>query len=785
MCANGVTSFFRYCAAIGALAAIAFLLVSCQSMSLRRHTAAVSLIPAPVLVESTPGFFTLREGAVLNLRSGNAEAIGVARYFTDLLARTRGLHLDLKPFGNADSASGIVFVLDPRLLIRGDNGDEGYELNVSSRRITLAARTPHGLFNGSVTLWQMLSQDTAHKVNLDVPCVHIEDYPRFAWRGLMLDSARHFQSPEYIKRLLDEMALHKLDVFHWHLTDDQGWRIEIKKYPELTRIGAWRIPASVAGTPTPLRYGGFYTQEQIRDIVRYAAQRYITIVPEIEMPGHAQAAIAAYPELGVTGKRPPVSPDWGVHTYLYNVDDSTFTFLESVLTEVMDLFPGPYIHVGGDEAAKDQWQASPHVQQRMRELGIKDEDALQSWFIARIEKFLDAHGRRLIGWDEILQGGLPRRATVMSWQGTQGGIEAAHQGHDVVMAPSPLMYFDHVQSTRHDEPPGRPDVVSLADVYAYEPVPSTLDPAASRHILGAQANLWTEYMGSPQRVEHAAFPRVAALAEVLWSPQKSRNWQDFLTRLPAQFDRYRELGVDFADSAFATDIEAEHVAGDNQASVSLSDQVHYGVVHYSLDDSDPTRQSPIYRSPLPLALPAHVGANVFIQGHAMAAARTRVVDDLSLLRKNSDELQACKPGQGLPLRLPGPAIDGGRTVYHVDIFDPCWVYPRADLDAVGRIAVAAAELPYNYQLWHDADKVLIRKPENAGGELEVRLDTCDGANIATIALAGAAKADGTAMLETALPRQHGMHDLCFYFTRPSLDPMWAIDTVQLLPVTSH
>src|SRR6185312_8925842 len=324
------------------------------------------------------------------------------------------------------------------------------ELSASPRGVRLVARTPHGLFNGSMTLWQLLATDPEKP--LRVPRVAIADHPRFAWRGLMLDSARHLQSLDEIKRLLDQMAEHKLDVLHWHLTDDQGWRIEIRKYPKLTEVGAWRTPATVHGTPP--RYGGFYTQAQIRAIVAYAAERFITVVPEIEMPGHAQAAIAAYPEFGVTGAAPPVSPDWGVHTYLYNVDEKTFGFLEDVLGEVMDLFPSPYIHVGGDEAAKDQWQSSPTVQQRMRELGVKDEAALQGYFTARIEKFLAAHGRKLIGWDEILEGGVPPRATVMSWRGNAGGIAAAQGGHDVVMSPSPPMYFDHVQSTRDDEPPG-------------------------------------------------------------------------------------------------------------------------------------------------------------------------------------------------------------------------------------------------------------------------------------------------------------------------------------------
>jgi hexosaminidase len=665
------------------------------------------LIPKPVSVERSPGYFALRRGAPLILRSDHAQALGVARYFVELTQRTSDLHLDLRPLDAKDTDDAIVFVLDPNFLVSGDAGAEGYELSVSPRRILLEARTPRGLFYGAVTLWQMLGA-SGNQLPLHVPAIVVTDHPRFAWRGVMLDSARQYQSPEFIKHFIDTLALHKINVLHWHLTDDQGWRIEIKKYPKLTEVGAWRIPASVHSPPPP-RYGGFYTQDQIRDIVKYAAERYISIVPEIEMPGHAQAAIAAYPELGVTGAQVPVSHDWGVHTYLYNVDESTFTFLENVLTEVMDLFPGTYIHVGGDEAAKDQWQTSAHVHQRMRELGVADETVLQSYFITRIERFLSAHGRKLIGWDEILQGGLPPQATVMSWRGIEGGIDAARLGHDVVMSPSPPMYFDHVQSQRHDEPPGRPDVVSLADVYAYEPLPPELDKSQTQHVIGAQANLWSEYMDTPQRVEHAAFPRVAALAEVLWSPQAQRSWPDFQTRLPAQLDRYRALGIVFDDSAAATDTVAKNL-------------------------------------------------------------------------RNSDELLPCKPGQGLQLRLPGPGAHGNDGVYRVDIFDPCWVYPKVDLDAMRWLAVVAAKLPYNFQLWKDAAKIVLHKPATPAGELQVRMDRCDGEILTTIALAGVASSNGTVKLEASLaPPRQGTHDLCFVFTRATVDPMWAIDSVQWLP----
>ncbi len=767
---------FRAAAIVSLLALTACDMQSAKVVTDKR--VALSLIPAPVRVDATPGFFVLREGAVLNVHSTNAEAVGVARYFADLLAHTRNLHLDVRPFGGADRKDGIAFVVDPNLIVRGDATDEGYELTVSSDHITVAARAPHGLFNGSVTLWQLLTQNDSAQRPLHVNCVYIEDHPRFAWRGLMLDSARHFQSPEFVEKLIDAMAIHKLNVLHWHLTDDQGWRLQIKQYPKLTEIGAWRTPAHVVGDPP--QYGGFYTQDEVRDIVRYAAQRYITIVPEIEMPGHAQAAIAAYPELGVTGKRPPVSADWGVHTYLYDVDDTTFEFLQNVLSEVIELFPGPYIHVGGDEAAKDQWHASTHVQQRMKELGIADEAALQSYFIVRIEKFVNAHGKRLVGWDEILQGGLAPRATVMSWQGTKGGIEAAQQGHDVIMSPSPTMYLDHVQSTMHDEPPGRPDVVSLADIYGYEPVPAELDAAQAKHVIGAQANLWTEYMDSPQRIEHAAFPRAAALAEALWSSTSSKNFDGFVADLPAQFARYRMLDIAYADSAFAPQI---HIAPDvdgSHVTVGLSDQVSAGEFRYTLDGSQPTTSSTPYRTPFSLRLPSALNVAAF-DGGIDVAARSRRIDALSLLRKNSDELQSCNPGGGLPLRLPGPSIDGIEISYLVDIFDPCWIYPAVDLDAIHHVEIAAAERPYNYQLWKDIDKVVTRPSAHDGAELQIHLDTCSGATVAAMPLAGATDKDGVARLNTALKSAGGKHDLCFVFARVVANPLWMIDTIQLRP----
>lgn len=512
---------------------------------------AVSVVPAPA--EANIGEGTFRLSSVIPVVvAADPEAERLARYFTDLVARTANLRLNLLESNKVGDQQRVI-----RLELNaagGTAGEEGYSLNVSPQRIVVSARGPRGLFYGVITLWQLITAHPMKESEISIPAVALVDQPRFAWRGLLLDVARHYMPPEFIKQMLDWMALHKLNTLHWHLTDDQGWRLEIKKYPLLTEVGAWRIPAGEAGidasTGQPRRYGGFYTQEQVRDIVRYAAERFITVVPEIEMPGHAQAAIAAYPALGSINDRPRVSSDWGIHTYLFNVDEDTFAFLENVLTEVIDLFPGPYVHVGGDEAVKDQWQASARVQRRMRELGVADETALQGYFVHRIDAFLRTKGRRLVGWDEILDGGLPPDAIVMSWRGMEGGRKAARLGHDVVMAPAPDLYFDHVQTEVPGEPPGRPGTESLQDVYAFEAVPPDLTPEEARHIIGLQANLWTEHVRTLERVQHMVFPRLAAVAEVAWSPVAKRDWKDFEARMHIQAARYRALGIKYAQSAF-------------------------------------------------------------------------------------------------------------------------------------------------------------------------------------------------------------------------------------------
>ena len=742
--------------------------------------ASLSLIPMPARVDPRSGSFVVSPATPVVVASRDPQAVAAARYFVDTLRRTTPLHLAIVAGGKSHEARAIVFALDPDTEV---SDPEGYVEDSGPDRIEIRARTATGLFYGGVTLWQLLTPEAPtradHEEPVNVPALHIEDHPRFQWRGLMLDSARHDQPVAFIEKLLDEMALHKLNTFQWHLTDDQGWRLAIARYPELTRIGAWRKPVGpdVALAKHDGRYGGYYTPEQIREVVAYAAVRHITVVPEIEMPGHAQAAIASYPELGVTGKRPPVSNDWGVNTWLYNLDDSTFDFLDNVLDETMALFPGPYIHVGGDEAVKDQWQASKKIQRRMQTLGIKNEDALQAWFIARIGRHIKAKGRKLVGWDEILQGGVPANAIVMSWRGTQGTIEAAKLGHDTVMSPSPTMYFDHLQSDLPDEPTGRPDVISLKDVYDFQPVPKELDAQQATHILGAQANLWSEYLTTPARVEHAVFPRIAALAEVLWSPPETHDWPGFLQRMPAQLARYRALGVDAADDAFAVDIQAHPGSDANAAEVSLSSQTGFGTIRYTLDGSEPTADSAVYETPLAVEMPATIRANAFYDGAGLAATRSRELDASSLMRLGSDRLKPCKGT--LMLRLEDGAGEAG-VRYNVDLMDPCWIYPSLDTTGITRVDVRVGTVPNNFQLWHDAAKVVVHPAHTAGGELEIHRDTCDGPLLTSLPMGGVPRRKPETLHAKIAP-QPGVHDLCFLFTGRSPEYLRTIDWIAPMP----
>jgi hexosaminidase len=738
----------------------------------------VSLIPMPAQIKLTDGSFTVDDSTPVIVPAHDAATRQSAQYLVDLLGRTRGLHLKIAEGAAANNA--IVFLRDPPA---SEKHAEAYTLDASAHGIRIDAADDAGMFYGAVTLWQLLTPNSQHGA-VQVQAMHISDWPRFAWRGLMLDSARHFQSVDDVQQLLDQMAQHKLNVLHWHLTDDQGWRIEIKRYPELTRIGAWRTPPDAGRDGEPARYGGFYTQDQIRQVVAYAAVRHITVVPEIDMPGHAQAAVAAYPQIGVTGQRPPVSVDWGVNPYLYNVDDATFQFVDNVLDEVMALFPSHYIHVGGDEAIKDQWKASPAIQAKIRALHLKDEDALQGWFIGRIGSYLSAHGRRLIGWDEILDGGVPADATVMSWRGTDGAIKAAKLGHDVVMSPAPDLYFDSAQSDLIDEAAGRIPVRDLASIYAFKPIPAALNAAQATHVLGVQANIWTEHMPSMQHVEHAAFPRVDALSEVAWSPVSTRNWHDFLSRMPAQFERYAAQQISYADSAFEPHIQVDANAALKRgvATVTLSNQADYGEIHYTLDGSPPDAHAPLYSKPFNVKIPTTVTALTLARdGSTLATARMRVLDRANLLSRDGVELPNC-PGGDFRLRVqPMPDATSMAPVYAVNVFDTCQQFPAAPLDGITAIQVDAVRLERNYALAHDVKLVISRPHTTPFGELVVHRDRCDGPVVASMPLPDPQHSDRRFALRAPIAGQSGEHVLCLIYTAPTDGPLYAIAKVSLLP----
>lgn len=442
-----------------------------------------------------------------------------------------------------------------------------YSLQVNNKGITIIGQDDTGVFYGIQSLLQLLPVKETNK-SLPIPYLNIKDYPRFAYRGLMLDVGRHFFDVDFVKKFIDYLALHKMNYFHWHLTDDQGWRIEIKKYPKLTEVGAWRNGTVIGNYPgrgnDNTRSGGFYTQEQIREVVKYAESRYVTVIPEIEMPGHASAAIAAYPELScfpdestkqfyfnpksvwsgdTAGKQ--VQQSWGVYNDVFTPTEYTFTFLQNVLDEVMALFPSKYIHVGGDECPKTNWKKSAFCQELIASKGLKDEHALQSYFIQRMEKYINQKGRTLIGWDEILEGGLAQNAVVMSWRGEAGGIEAANADHQVIMTPNSYVYFDHAQVKKEDSLVIG-GYLPLDKVYNYEPIPKELPAGKEKYILGAQANVWSEYMANTAKVEYMIFPRASALSEVLWSQKGKRDWKAFQQKLPVMVTRYEQWGVNYS-----------------------------------------------------------------------------------------------------------------------------------------------------------------------------------------------------------------------------------------------
>ena len=580
--------------------AAGIVLCSCGS-----HDPQIAIVPYPNHLETGRGTYRVTDRPVTcDSRTDERTQRAVVGFAARLATVTGGTN----PVTVADEvpASGIRFVTDESLPA------EGYELNVDGEGIEVRASQFPGFLYALQSLGQLLpaavyGTEPAPDAAWEVPCVKIADAPRFAYRGMHLDVARHFFSVDEVKRYIDVMAIHKLNTLHWHLTDDQGWRIEIKRYPELTAVGSIRKATVVRkewGTYDGTPYGGFYTQDEIRDVVKYAADRGVTVIPEIDLPGHMLAALTAYPELGCTGGPYEVWGRWGVaDDVLCPGREKTFEFLEGVLTEVMELFPSEYIHIGGDECPKVRWEKCPRCQAKIRQLGLKDdgehtaEHYLQSYVTDRIGKFLAQHGRRIIGWDEILEGRAPSDAVVMSWRGSEGGIAAAKLGHDVIMTPNSHFYFDYYQSLDTDaEPFGIGGYIPMEQVYSYDPAFPELTPEQQKHILGVQANLWTEYVLSDEHLEYMLLPRLAALSEVQWCLPETKDWNRFIGSFRMD-EIYSQMGYEFAKHIFG--VTASYAVDPEKGGVVMTLTTQGGApIRYTLDGSDPTASSPLYKAPV-------------------------------------------------------------------------------------------------------------------------------------------------------------------------------------------
>jgi len=602
---------------------IVSILIFILSYSCKKKTTEVkdiSIIPQPASIEKSEGVFELN-GKTKIVYPEMATVQDVVIYLKDYIKTSTGYEL---AYGSADeNKNQIIF------RIAGDKnlGEEGYILNVNDRQVIITAASSKGLFYGVQTLLQMLppqiySHQKVENVKWSIPACVIKDKPRFSWRGMHLDVSRHFFPVEFVKKYIDLIAMHKMNIFHWHLTDDNGWRIEIEKYPLLTEVAAWRVdrenmPWREVTPPDPgekATYGGFYTQNEIREVIAYAAQRQISVIPEIEMPGHTCEVFAAYPELSCKGEELYVQPG----SYWPNTDifcagnEEVFLFIENVLNEVIELFPADYIHIGGDEANKTEWEKCPKCQKRIRDEGLKNERELQSYFIKRIEKYLNSKGKKMIGWDEILEGGLAPEATVMSWRGFEGGIDAATLGHDVIMCPVSYCYFDYYQANPDFEPVAIGGFTSLKKVYSFEPVPEELNDVQAKHVLGGQGNVWTEFIPTPEHAEYMAVPRMTALAEVLWSPVEKRDWESFRGRLEDQEKRLYLMNVNFSQGSWKVDIKPSIENGSYLIELK-SEQLNIPI-YYTLDGTDPTEASLVYEKPFTVDKSSFIKAGIFVNG---------------------------------------------------------------------------------------------------------------------------------------------------------------------------
>ena len=612
---------------MNSLSKLALVLTFCTGMIACSGGKAVKgdygVVPLPQEVTLTNGNpFVLSPSTKIFYPEGNDKMKKNAEFLASYIKEITGYELAT---ATGQPGKGISLVIDQSI-----QNPEGYQLTVSDNGIRIAGSTDAGVFYGIQTLRKSIPA-TAQGMNVELPAATINDYPRFAYRGMMLDVSRHFFPVDSVKTYLDILALHNQNTFHWHLSDDQGWRIEIKKYPELTQIGSKRKETVIghnSGTYDGKEYGGFYTQDQIRDVINYAAERHITIIPEIDMPGHQLAALATYPELGCTGGPYDVWGQWGVaDDVICAGNEKSMQFLEDVLSEVIDLFPSEYIHVGGDEAGKSAWKKCPKCQALMKEKGMKNVDELQSYMIHRAEEFLNSKDRKLIGWDEILEGGLAPEATVMSWRGEDGGIKSARMGHDVVMTPGNYMYLDFYQADPKTQPYAIGGYTPIKKVYSYDPVPAdSLTVEECRHILGVQANTWTEYIQTPEHLEYMMFPRALAVAEIGWTSQELRTWEDFKPRMNAHISKLQGMGIRTFTLSDELEVTMQVDTAGREIEVILDAEKYPAEIRYTTDGSVPVASSALYAGPITVQDSAHIKAAIFRDGVLQGTPTEKKVD---------------------------------------------------------------------------------------------------------------------------------------------------------------
>lgn len=656
--------------------------MSYQNKGKEKSGITYAILPEPAKLQPKPGQCRLSEAFQISCPGGEPEWEQLGHYLAALLRPATGFAWPVNEQGIPGKT--IALIADASIV-----NPEAYRLHVAPGGIRICAGHPAGAFYAIQSLRQLLPPELEPGelrpgISWAVPCVEIEDAPRFPYRGMHLDVSRHFFPPEFIKRYIGLLAMHKMNHFHWHLTDDQGWRIEIKGYPKLQEIAAYRKetleghyssqPRRYDGRP----YGGYYTQEEVKDIVAYAQSRFVTIIPEIEMPGHCLAALAAYPGLSCTGGPFETATHWGIFEEPFCTREATFQFLENVLSEVAGLFPGRFIHIGGDECPKQRWKNCTHCQQRIRDEGLKGEHELQSYFIRRIEQFLHSKGRGIIGWDEILEGGLAPRATVMSWRGAEGGIAAARQGHGVIMAPTSTCYFDYYQSMSDEEPLAIGGYLPLENVYGYEPVPRELSPEESQRILGVQGNLWTEYIPDARQAEYMAYPRAIALAEVGWSPKEKRDFDSFARRLMHHSRRLDELGVEYSRQAFGVRIAAVPAEGGG-VEIRLSTLKEETSIRYTIDGQEPDSHSPEYSGPVKLMRDGVLMAAVF-EGGARASSIIR--QEVSVHRAVGRPIRLKHPPHSDYRHLPASVLVNGLPASETRFKDGEWLaWQEAPMEA--------------------------------------------------------------------------------------------------------